>query len=317
MNFKEFKQRYQKKEVIEFASKVGGNPLVSVMVQTYNHENYIEVCLNSILAQETNFEFEILLGEDFSTDATREICIRYAKRYPKKIRLFLHEPVNKISVLNILTGNFNALYNYYSAKGKYIAFCEGDDFWNDSLKLQKQVDDLDRNEKASLVYHSYCEIDFLGKPIEERLTLHQTLRDIPGEDLQVLNWHLLLSTICFRKISPQLPEEMAEVINVDSFLLSYLGNYGCALYQQNIEPSSYRRHPGGIWSKKQKNIKYDLKILLYKKLVEYYTVQKNTDAIQQLCEKLHQVQKMQAVYSLKTGNIPQGLKQVFRIFKDI
>ena len=72
----------------------------------------------------------------------REICIEYAQKYPEKIRLFLHHPSNKIKVLDIITGNFNGFYNFYNTRGNYIAFCEGDDYWTDPLKLQKQVDYL-------------------------------------------------------------------------------------------------------------------------------------------------------------------------------
>ena len=84
--------------------------------------------------------FEILVGEDASSDGTRDVCIAYAKKYPKKIKLFLHSRENNIRVYGKPTAKFNSAYNSYNAKGKYIAICEGDDFWTDPLKLQKQVD---------------------------------------------------------------------------------------------------------------------------------------------------------------------------------
>src|SRR5690554_233263 len=98
-------------------------PLVSVCVQTYNHEDYIEKCLNGILIQKTNFNFEIILGEDDSKDATRQICIKYAKQYPDKIRLFLRD--RTLTQLKDENGNLirrlNGIFTRMSAEGKYIA----------------------------------------------------------------------------------------------------------------------------------------------------------------------------------------------------
>src|SRR6478735_1262142 len=110
MNFKEFKEKYQFKEVEEYPSKANTNPLVSVCVQTYQHVNYIKECLDGILMQQTDFPFEVLLGEDQSTDGTREICIEYAQKYPDKIRLFLHHRENNIKINGRQTGKFNFLY---------------------------------------------------------------------------------------------------------------------------------------------------------------------------------------------------------------
>ncbi|MGO2103616.1 MAG: glycosyltransferase [Psychroflexus halocasei] len=141
----EFKSKYEVKPVIENKNLAPKNPLVSVCVQTYQHVNYIKSCLESILEQKTDFNFEILLGEDMSTDGTREICIEYAEKHPDKIRLFLHHRENNIKINGNPTGRFNFLYNLYTAKGKYIALCEGDDYWTDPLKLQKQVDFLEAN----------------------------------------------------------------------------------------------------------------------------------------------------------------------------
>src|SRR6476619_44433 len=98
MNFQEFKEKYQHKEIVEYPNKVDDKPMVSVCVQTYQQVNYIKECLESILIQKTDFPFEILLGEDESTDGTREICIEYAKKYPERIRLFLHCRENNIVI---------------------------------------------------------------------------------------------------------------------------------------------------------------------------------------------------------------------------
>jgi glycosyltransferase involved in cell wall biosynthesis len=154
MNFQAFKKKYEKVPVEYYTHEVNDNPEVSVCVQTYNHEPYIKDCLEGILMQETDFSFEILLGEDASKDGTREICLKYANKYPDKIRLFLHHRENNIQIGGQPTGRFNFLYNLYSAYGKYIALCEGDDYWTDPLKLQKQIEFMEDNKDCSLCFHN-------------------------------------------------------------------------------------------------------------------------------------------------------------------
>ena len=153
MLYKElFLSKYQKVPVIEYENVTSKNPLVSICVQTYQHSKYISECLDGILMQETNFDFEILLGEDDSSDGTRDICIEYAKKFPDKIKLFLHSRENNIRIYDKPTAKFNVQYNIYSAQGKYLAMCEGDDYWTDPLKLQKQVDFLESNSDYGLIY---------------------------------------------------------------------------------------------------------------------------------------------------------------------
>lgn len=148
----QFLEKYLKVPVIEVENDVAKNPLVSVCVQTYNQQDFISQCLDGILEQKTNFDFEILVGEDESSDNTRAVCLDYAARYPDRLRLFLHSRENNIEVYGKPTSHFNFKYNMYSARGKYIAICEGDDFWNNPLKLQNQVNFLEQNKEYGLVY---------------------------------------------------------------------------------------------------------------------------------------------------------------------
>jgi len=120
------------------------NTIVSVLMLTYNHEKYVETAIKSILCQKTNFCFELLIGEDCSTDNTRQIVIEYGNKNPDIIRTFL-------SVKNVgAIENEKKLMEM--AQGKYIAFCEGDDYWTDEHKLQKQVDFLESNPDYGLVH---------------------------------------------------------------------------------------------------------------------------------------------------------------------
>ena len=128
-------------------------PLVSVCIQTYQHAGFIAECLDSVLMQHTNFSFEIILGEDESKDDTRKICKEYAEKYPSKIKLFLRSRKDVIYINGKPSGRFNLIENLKSCQGKYIALCEGDDYWVEPLKLQKQVDLLEKNPQLIACHH--------------------------------------------------------------------------------------------------------------------------------------------------------------------
>ncbi len=128
-------------------------PLVSVCVTTYQHVHYIKPCLDGILMQQTTFPFEIILGEDESNDGTREICIDYANKYPDKISLKLRHRRDVIYINGQATGRYNFIENLKAVRGTYIALCEGDDYWTDPLKLQKQIDILEANPECAICFH--------------------------------------------------------------------------------------------------------------------------------------------------------------------
>ncbi|SFF60242.1 Glycosyltransferase involved in cell wall bisynthesis [Salegentibacter agarivorans] len=123
---------------------------VSICCLTYNHEHYIEECLKGFLMQQTNFSFEILIHDDASTDNTLEIITNYEKKHPELFRV-VKQNVNQFS--QGIQPFFKFLFPI--ANGKYIAYCEGDDFWTDPLKLQKQVDFMERNEHIQICSTNY------------------------------------------------------------------------------------------------------------------------------------------------------------------
>jgi len=303
MNFLEFKELYQKKAVQEISSSTPKEPIVSVLVQTYQQKNFIGECLDSILMQETTFEYEILIGEDGSVDGTREICLEYAKNYPGKIRLFLHHRENQIKVLGEATSNFNAFYNFYSAKGKYIAFCEGDDKWGDPLKLEKQVAFLKVQPSFSFVYHPFITIDDKGSTIKSEEEFSQPKIDIFKGDLLIGKYHPLLFTLCFRNVFSEIPAEMPQVLNVDTFLLSYLGKFGAGKFLLEINPGHYRKHSGGIWSQRQKEKKFLSKINTFRKLEYYHRREKNEEVLIYYAKQIKNTNKMLSLFYLKQGNL--------------
>lgn len=249
MNFDEFKDQYQKVPVEEYPNQTPENPVVSVCVQTYQHAPYIRECLDSILMQETDFPFEILLGEDESTDGTREICIEYAQKYPDKIRLFLHHRENNIQILGSPTGRFNSLTNFYSAKGKYIAICEGDDYWTDPKKLQKQVSFLQSNSNISA--------NFTNGLVKNELTNRiydyhkQPMKDIINiEDIILAGGSIYPTCSLVFKINIiSLPTfvELTNHLSGDTALIYLLAHAGKVTYL-NEKTCVYRRWSGGIYS---------------------------------------------------------------------
>lgn len=122
-------------------------PLVTVLFITYNHVRYVKQAIESILMQQTDFNYQIIVGDDASTDGTREILLKIAEENPDKI--ILSNPSHNLGA----AGNFIQLFDACSGSGsKYIAYLEGDDYWTDSLKLQKQVDFLEKNKDFVLCF---------------------------------------------------------------------------------------------------------------------------------------------------------------------
>ena len=142
--------------------------MVSICCQVYNHERYIQKCLDGFLMQKTNFRFEVLIHDDASTDKSQEIIREYEEKYPDIIKpIYQHE--NQRS-----KGKRIALeYQYPRVKGRYIAMCEGDDFWIDEMKLQKQVDCLEKNKDSYISGHQVRFVNEQGNQLQQVWTINE------------------------------------------------------------------------------------------------------------------------------------------------
>lgn len=125
--------------------------IISIIVITYNHENFIRQCIDSILSQKTKYSFEIIIGDDASTDSTQEIIIELQKKYPETIKV-----INEKNHIGFIP-NYIRTLKY--CQGDYIAFCEGDDYWINENKLEKQVVFLQDNPEYGLVYTDYTQFN--------------------------------------------------------------------------------------------------------------------------------------------------------------
>ncbi len=134
--------------------------ILSVSITTYNHEKYIAEAIESILSQKTQYKYEILIGEDCSTDSTREIVRRYQKEYPGIIRVFC-------SRRNV-GGSKNGYYLLTKARGKYVATCDGDDYWCDTGRIQRDVDFLETHREYMGVSNRCIVVDEDGNRVPEK-----------------------------------------------------------------------------------------------------------------------------------------------------
>ena len=231
-------------------------PLVSVVCIVYNHEKFLSQAIDSFLMQETNFSFEIVIGEDCSTDNSLEVIKTYQNKYPNLIRLITSE--NNVGMQR------NFLRTMDSSKGKYIALCEGDDYWCDKDKLQKQVDYLGSDDKCVLVHNN-------SKIVDEKNNLlniekHPNIKDYSSDEMKIGSAYILTNTVMFRnKInSKNYPSEFMSLTNMDATLWHLLGFYGFAKYLENIKNDAYRYHSSSVWSHQTifKKIEHSIKTRL-------------------------------------------------------
>lgn len=211
---------------------------VSICCLTYNHVNYIEACIEGFLIQKTNFSFEVLIHDDASVDNTSNVIKTYAKKFPSIIKP-VYQKENKFSKEG---GGMNIRYNFPRAKGKYIAICEGDDYWTDPLKLQKQIDFLEENKGFSYCGHnsktyngySYTKSQLLPGTIK----FHDIIRN------NLLN----TATLVFRRSAIQSSYELLKKANAGDWMLQAIALQRGKGYILEDCMSVYRIHQNSFWS---------------------------------------------------------------------
>lgn len=216
-------------------------PVVSVLCHAYNHGPFIADALNGMLCQRTCMPFEIIVHDDASGDDTAAVIADYHQRYPDIIRP-IYQTENQYS-----RGIKPGMTTRPLAQGRYIACCEGDDYWIDPRKLQRQAEFLDTHPD-----HVICGHDafvFQGDHIvtESKLPPHMR-RDASAAQLLRCEPLILTLSIMYRNVEASVPPEAAQVVNGDIFLFSRLAAHGGYKYLDDLQPGGYRRHDGGVWS---------------------------------------------------------------------
>lgn len=208
--------------------------MVSVCMITYNHEKYISQAIEGVLMQKTTFPIELIIGEDCSQDSTRNICLDYQARYPGIIKVLPTE------------GNKGILKNFSSTllacSGKYIAICEGDDYWTDPDKLQVQRDYMEKNPEIVLCFHNAT----IRKESEksEKIFLNKVKPFYSGSEI-LKKWTIPTASTLFKNVLPkELPAFMYNGTHGDLPLFLLLSTYG-KISCINKNMSVYRVIDGG------------------------------------------------------------------------
>lgn len=279
------------------------DPLVSICCITYNHEAFIEDALNGFLAQKTTFPFEIIIHDDASNDRTAEIIREYASRFPSIIK-----PILQVENVYQHGGLIYPRFVFPRAKGKYIAICEGDDYWVDQFKLKKQVEFLESNSEYVITYADSTAVDIYGSKVSD---FGGARRDLTQEELQKCTAIFSL-TACFRNIIHEIPQDLLSARYGDLVMWSLLGAHGKGKYIQDIKPSVYRVHEGGIFSKKSNVVKMKMALITWAAFFAYYSRKGDKSLANYFLDRM--LISFFRVYSIKDLSLLIYNKIVSRIF---
>ncbi|WP_321519471.1 glycosyltransferase [uncultured Bacteroides sp.] len=244
---------------------------VSVLMLTYNHEKYIADAIESVVKQQADFPFELVIGEDRSTDNTARICREYQEKYPDLIKLTINEE-------NLgLQENFIRTYNQCS--GEYMAICEGDDFWISKHKLQIQADFLDQHKEYSACFHralNYYQED--GSKSIGNGGYQKKVNTV----FDIINSNPITNvTVMFRLgLFGELPSWFSKVTSYD-FAIHVLNAEHGDVYFMNKVMAVYRQHKESIWSMATSEKQILISVINRQLLIDHYK-----DKNKSICDKL-------------------------------
>lgn len=221
------------------------NPIVSIVCITYNHERFIRDALDGFVMQKTNFPFEILVNDDASTDGTADIVREYESKYPDLFRCVYHTK-NQWGKKDVCRDIL-----YPMIRGQYVALCEGDDYWTDPLKLQKQVDFLDAHPECSICFHPVTvKYDDKSQPDSifpsEKMLQGKTILEF--DDLLKCNF-IQTNSVMYRWRFHENPLDLIPdgILPGDWFLHLLHAQVGKIGFLPDVM-AVYRRHASGIWA---------------------------------------------------------------------
>ena len=238
-------QKTQEEIMRDWTADNSAAPLVSICCTAYNHEPFIAVALDGFLMQKTNFSFEVIIHDDCSADGTVKIIKEYQKKYPEIIKpIFQSENQYSKGIRSIL-----ATFIYPKCSGTYIAVCEGDDYWIDSCKLQKQVDFLEEHPEYPACFHRAQVLGSEG--LSDSVYNH--VREVEYDANEILKrWTVPTASFMFRrKFVSEIPSDQ-DFIYGDIVLFETMARYG-NLYCLPEMMSVYRRTDAGIVGGQRKN----------------------------------------------------------------
>jgi glycosyltransferase involved in cell wall biosynthesis len=219
---------------------------VSVCVPAFNHEKYIGQMLEGALMQQTSFDFEIVIGDDASTDKTQDIIRHYMLLHPGRIRAFLHKENQGPSQPREFAGRNNVLGLLKACKGQYVAMCEGDDYWTDPLKLQKQVDFMDAHPDYAICHHNVQVIYEDGSPGHHFNKPDQQLTSTIADILED-KWFMATASWLYRNyfLENDFADWHAKAAAGDWAVVLQLAAHGKIRYIPEVM-GVYRKHSAGL-----------------------------------------------------------------------
>lgn len=273
--------------------------LVSISCITYNHSAYIREAIDGFLMQKTNFKFEVLIHDDASTDGTSDIIREYEKKYPDIIKP-IYQTENQYSKGDGTVGRIQR----NRAKGKYYALCEGDDYWTDPCKLQKQVDFLEANPEYVFTFHD-CETLEQNTGIKHLRVGNRKIDEVVDLESVIVQNNIPTASIIYRNIIDwtSIPKMFSTMRKGDYVLVVLLAEKGLGKYLPGAM-SVYRIHEGGVWSGANQEYRNDEDVKFYIYLNEYFSDRKVRNAIK---AKLNFCKTNIALAKIRKGNFISGI----------
>ncbi|MBX4258429.1 glycosyltransferase [Clostridium estertheticum] len=216
---------------------------LSVLLVTYNHEKYIKEAIESVLMQKLDYDYEIVIADDCSTDSTLEIINKYKELYPEKINILKDEK-------NLgITQNYKR--GFEACKGEYIAILEGDDYWTSKLKLKKHIDFLDEHGECALSFNRFVVFDIIDKRQNvQPWPLNNAFQLITVTDLVKDNFIGNFSTCVYRaNLLKMIDKSVYDLVVYDWMINILVAQNGLIGYLGEVM-SVYRLHPNGVWTRK-------------------------------------------------------------------
>jgi glycosyltransferase involved in cell wall biosynthesis len=231
---------------------------LSVFMLAYNHEPFIEQAIQSVLAQRTAFDFELVVGEDASTDGTAAIVRRYQEAHPDKIRATLR--TQNVGM------HRNFVESYRACRGEYVAYLDGDDYWTAPDKLQKQVDFLDAHPGYSMCCHKvHVLLEGRGEFQDMRVENSGGVATFEIDDLIVDNFVPSCSAVAHNRLIDAFPDWLPEIGGVDWVFHLLNARHGSIACLQEIM-GVYRQHAGGVWSPQGGQVRHERVHALYDRM---------------------------------------------------
>lgn len=232
---------------------------VSVLMITYNHSRFLKRAIDSVLEQETSFSWELIIGDDFSSDGSNKILSEYGKLHPDKLRI--------LSSNTRLGMNANFARTLAASRGKYVAILDGDDFWYSKTKLEKQVRFLETHEEYAICAGECVFVHTLPNGSEE-LTFPSSLfpqRDFASRDVLFRNPIASCTAVLRREVFNFLPQEFID-LGLGDWPAWYFACRGGKIHVLPELLGAYRRHAGNSWSGRDPRFRYAQHLKMFKLL---------------------------------------------------